>query len=407
MVNIRQRKWASATVTTSFAVKVHKTIIESSSPNSLLLDRNDHIQIGIGKSFMLPSGGKVHRLSKNEWHIYSKKSGYVGIKFYYYGGELKVGRNVFQKRYVDIVVKIPHRHIKKSKGYCMGQSNRNTELFSHPYQQIHKIWNRHAISKKCKRTARFVCLNAHIPRSSLKSCFLSYCNKIPNKFLKIMYRIKSINKMFERRKKQAKLTFKSIVYRNPKHIHRGRIFGRRHRRHGRRHHRHHRHHRFGRRHHRRHHRHHLRFGRRHHRHHDIKISPRRKIRNEMKRFVEPRKIRKEMRRFVPNRDFRRGAEFRGREFRREREFRRGEFRREEFRREEFRREEFRRGEFRRGEFRREEMRRFEPRREEFRRFEPRREEFRRFEPRRFEPRREEPRREQPKNIQNQGGKGKW
>jgi len=97
-IQVRQRRWASAAVNVLFAAKVNGVIVEASKPGSFLLNRHERIKIKIGQVISLNSKGKIERIEKDRWLLTANHGGYADIVFNYYGGKLRVGSNIYQKK---------------------------------------------------------------------------------------------------------------------------------------------------------------------------------------------------------------------------------------------------------------------------------------------------------------------
>jgi len=245
-VDVRTRQWGAAAVNVLFAARIRGVTIEANRPENFLLNKRERINIALGQSVDLPEGGKVERIESDRWIISSTRLGYIDVRFYYYGGNLRVGKQVFQRRYMNFIIKVP----KPSKygGLCAGNEIKSGKLFLRPYHPLHKNHYVRAISPKCRRNAKLRCLNRHIARSELGDCISDVCRGLRAKLLR----------NFDRTVRHNRRLWKNVFRHGRKHhrkLHFQTPIGRHHHR------RHHRHH------HRRHHRHHHR-NHHHHRHHE-------------------------------------------------------------------------------------------------------------------------------------------
>jgi len=145
-ISVRQRRWGSAAVNTLFAAKINGVIIEADRPDYFLLNKKERIPLKVGQSMALSHGGKIERVEGDRWFIISNKAGYIDVRFYYYGGNLKVGNTIYQRRYMNFIIKVPHP--KKATGFCVGKMMHSSHLFSTPYIANQIPFVMKAISKK-------------------------------------------------------------------------------------------------------------------------------------------------------------------------------------------------------------------------------------------------------------------
>jgi len=181
-IQVRQRRWASAAVNVLFAAKVNGVIVEASKPGSFLLNRHERIKIKIGQVISLNSKGKIERIEKDRWLLTANHGGYADIVFNYYGGKLRVGSNIYQKRYINFIIKVPHPN--KAKGFCAAEVIKTSTLFSKPYLPYHKSQKIKLISKKCKRVSRLRCLNRHVRKGDLVNCVFDLWNGFRAKMIR-------------------------------------------------------------------------------------------------------------------------------------------------------------------------------------------------------------------------------
>jgi len=226
-IQVRQRRWGAASVNVLFAAKINGVIVEANKPSSFLLNRRERINIKIGQTIALKAGGKVERIEKDRWLLVSKNGGYADIVFNYYGGKLRVGSTIYQRRYINFIVKVPHPN--RAKGFCQAQVIKTSTLFSKPYLSLHKSQKIKVISKKCKRSARLRCLNRHVKKGDLINCIFDLCNGFSGKMIRKFEK----NVKHDRRRWHKIFKHKKKVTR--KHVHRHHK-GRRHSKHHRKHH---------------------------------------------------------------------------------------------------------------------------------------------------------------------------
>jgi len=171
-IQVRQRRWGGASVNTDFAAKINGVIVEASRPDYFLLNRNERINIKVGQVIGLQRGGKIERIEKDRWLLISHKYGYADISFNYYGGKLRVNNQIFQRRYMNFIIKVPHPD--KSKGFCAGQIVKSFKnLFSTYYVKEDGVQSK--VLRKC-RGARLRCANSHVNKSDFKNCINDLCN---------------------------------------------------------------------------------------------------------------------------------------------------------------------------------------------------------------------------------------
>jgi len=172
-ITVRQRRWGGASVNVLFVAKINGVLVEANRPEYFTLNKKERINLKVGQSVQLQNGGKVERVEADRWFVISRKGGYVDVKFFYYGGALKVGNQQYQRRYMNFVIKVPHP--KKTTGFCVGKTIKSSKDFSRAYKSKNGTLIIKAISKKCKRSARLRCLNQHVQRSDLRNCISDVC----------------------------------------------------------------------------------------------------------------------------------------------------------------------------------------------------------------------------------------